>query len=75
MTKLKFHTLDEAEAATEAARRCYEAIVIDAACKAGGKSTLSKLLGYTQNYIHNAIEKGKFSQIRRIAKKIQEAEL
>lgn len=68
MPKLKFHTIAEAEAATEAARRCFEAIVIESARKAGGKAALSKLLGYKSPMsVHNAIVSGKFSAIRRMA--------
>jgi len=66
--EIEVRTFKEAEAATEAARRCYEALVIKASQEAGGKASLSKLLGYdSPGTVHNAIIGGKFSAIRRIA--------
>lgn len=73
MIKLKFHTLAEAEAATEAARRCYEALVIEAAQKVGSKAELSRVLGYKSVMsVHNTISSGKFSAIRRMANACKE---
>lgn len=65
---MKIRTYDQAEAATEAARLCYERLVRQAAREAHGERELSRKLGYSSpSTVGNALSKGKFSAIRRIA--------
>lgn len=66
---------DDAEALTNRARRIYETLIVEAVQRVGGKATLSVLLDKPQTFIHDQLEKGKFSVLRRIVIKIQELNL
>lgn len=70
---VKIHTYAQAEAATEAARLCYEKIIRDAARAVGSERELSRRLGQkSPNAVGIVLTKGKFSALRRMATAVQE---
>lgn len=68
---MKITTYEQAEAATEAARRCYERIIIQTSEEIGSMRELSRRIGQHPSALWNIVKGGQFAALRRAAAAIQ----